>query len=94
MELCNGNSKVVIPLRATRRYLWETLLETCKQKGPPYWIRVEGTYIPLDSEESLRVGCQVCAAYHDWVAYNAPLDDGFLEDMQAREAQIEWELST
>jgi hypothetical protein len=31
------------------------------------------------------LACEVSAAYHDWLAYNAPQDDGFAEDMAQRE---------
>jgi hypothetical protein len=31
----------------------------------------------------------VSAAYHDWLAYNAPEDDGFGRDMLERELRIE-----
>lgn len=67
-------------------------MDQCNRLGGPFWIRVEGTLIPLEGEDALRVGCQVCAAYHDWVAYNAPYDDGFNEDMKEREQRIRSEL--
>jgi hypothetical protein len=41
-------------------------------------------------EQSIKpVVCQVSAAYHDWLAYNAPEDDGFAEDMAKREVKIQ-----
>jgi hypothetical protein len=42
---------------------------------------------------ALQLACKVSAAYHDWVAYNAPEDDGFHEDMEEREQKIAQEIS-
>lgn len=60
----------------------------CKQRTGPFWLRVEGTLISLDSEDALQIGCKACSAYHDWLAYNAPVDDGFCEDMRAVEEEV------
>ena len=56
-------------------------------------MRVEGKLIPLEGEMALQLACKVSAAYHDWVAYNAPEDDGFHEDMEEREQKIAQEIS-
>ena len=34
------------------------------------------------------LACEVSAAYHDWLAYNAQEDDGFCKDMEAREERV------
>ena len=81
MELCHSYQHIVIPLRATQRYTWERIRDLCKRKTGPFWLRVEGTLIPLESEVALETGCKVCSAYHDWVAYNVPHFDGFDEDI-------------
>lgn len=59
----------------------------------PFWLRVEGTLIPVENEAALELACKVSAAYHDWVAYNVPEDDGFQEDMEEREQKIAYELA-
>ena len=74
--------------RATRKYQWEEVESMCGKVLGPFWISVEGTLIPLENKEALAIGCQVVSAYHNWLAYNAPDDDGFIEDMQEREQVI------
>jgi hypothetical protein len=82
MELCHSYQHVIIPLRATRRYTWEILRDMCKRRTGPFWLRVEGTLVALESETALQTGCKVCSAYHDWVAYNvSSYSDGSDEDM-------------
>ena len=61
----------------------------CKQVLPPFWLHVEGKHIPVVGEPCLQLACQVSAAYHDWLAYNVPEDDGFGRDMLEREQRIE-----
>jgi hypothetical protein len=85
MDLCYSRQHIAIPLSATRRYTWERIRDLCKRRGGPFWLRVEGTLVALESEEALRTGCKVCAAYHDWLAYNAPCSDGFDEDVSTGE---------
>lgn len=55
----------------------------CKRVPAPYCLRVEGTLIPLPNEEALTLGCKVSSAYHDWVAYNAPEDEGPFDEEKA-----------
>ena len=89
MDLCHGWARVPIRLSATRKYMpWE-LRAKCKGATPPYWLRVEGKVIPVTSESALQLACHASAAYHDWLAYNAPEDDGFAEDMAERERRIQ-----
>ena len=91
-ELCYGMWHCPLPLSATRRYDWTELRSMCKQVLPPYALRVEGQVVPVVNEAQLVLACKVAAAYHDWVAYNVPEDDGFQKDMQERETRIAAEL--
>ena len=88
MEICHGLSRRPIPLRATRKYCPEEILSICQGCSPPYYIRVEDTLVVLPSSERLQLACEISSAYHNWVAYNAPEDDGFIEVMEAREAAV------
>lgn len=93
MELCHGWAKLPIPLSATRRYTpWE-IRERCRRTTGPFWLRVENKDIMVPSEVCLEFACQVSAAYHDWVAYNAPEDDGFAADMAERERVVQMRLN-
>jgi hypothetical protein len=89
MELCHGWARRAIPLSATRKYSPQQIRALCKRVSPPFWLRVEGKDIQVFSEPCLQLACQVSAAYHDWLAYNAPDDDGFAADMLARELRVE-----
>lgn len=82
MEICHGISRRPIPLRATRKYCPEEILSMCLGCSPPYYIRVEDTLVGLRSNERLQLACEISSAYHNWVAYNAPDDDGFLAEME------------
>lgn len=88
MELYSGWSKKPIQLSSTQRYHPEQILAKCKRRQGPFWLRVEGTLIPVVGESCLQFACEVSAAYHDWVAYNTLEDDGFMEDMAEREQRI------
>ena len=88
MELCHSWSKRPIKLSATRRYTPEEVREKCKRASAPYWLRVEGKLIQVHGEACLQLACQVSAAYHDWLAFNAAEDDGFGKDMAAREERV------
>ncbi len=85
MELCHSYQHRPIPLRSTRRYSDDEIRILCNRVTGPFWLWVEGKLIPLEGEMALQLACKVSAAYHDWVAYNAPEDDGFQEDMEERE---------
>jgi hypothetical protein len=87
-EVCYGHWHVPVRLSATRRYQWEEIRAICKRRVPPYSLRVEGTLIPIANEAQLQLACRASSAYHDWVAYNVPEDDGFSADMDAREQRI------
>lgn len=88
MELCHSWNKWPIELSATRRYTAEEIRAKCKRVSPPFWLRVEGKLIQVHGEECLALACEVSAAYHDWLAYNAMEDDGFARDMAAREERV------
>lgn len=90
--LCHSHHHVPIRLSATRKYEWEEVRGMCKRCTGPYSLRVEGTLIPLQNEWEMRLACRVAAAYHRWVACDAPDDDGFSADMAEREARIAAEL--
>ena len=89
MELCHGAWHQPVRLSSTRRYTPEEVRAKCKRVLGPFWLRVESKLIPVHGEACLRLACEVSAAYHDWVAYNALEDDGFCADMAKREAQIQ-----
>jgi hypothetical protein len=88
MELCHSWDKRPIELSATRRYTAEEIRAKCKRVSSPFWLRVEGKLIQVHGEECLALACEVSAAYHDWLAYNAMEDDGFARDMAAREERV------
>jgi hypothetical protein len=92
MELCFSRNYIPIPLSATKRYTPEQIREACRRKTGPFYLVVDGKRIEIKGEDCLMLACQVSCAYHDWIAYNAPLDDGFEEDMAMREAIIAAEL--
>lgn len=87
-ELCHSHWHMPIKLSATRRYQWEEIRDMCRRKVPPYSLRVEGKLIPITSESQLQLACMVSSAYHDWLAYNVPEEDGFSADMCERETRI------
>jgi hypothetical protein len=89
MELCHHWCKRPIPLSSTRRYTPEQIRDKCRRVSGPFWLRVEDKVIQVRGEICLRFACEVSAAYHDWVAYNVPENDGFAEDMAEREAKIQ-----
>jgi hypothetical protein len=88
IELCHGWGHTPLRMSATRKYDPHQVRELCRRVCGPFWLRVESKLIPVDDEECLRLACQVSSAYHDWLAYNAPDDDGFSEDFAEREASI------
>ena len=89
MELCHSWQARPVRLSSTRRYLPEEVLAKCKRATGPFWLRVEGRLVQVHGEACLRLACEVSAAYHDWVAYNVPGEDGFAEDMARREAKVQ-----
>jgi hypothetical protein len=72
-------------MSCTKRYSPEEIRALCKRVTGPFWLRVEGKLIPVPGEACLQLACAVSAAYHDWLAYNVPPEDGFAEDMAERE---------
>lgn len=88
MELCHSYQHVKMNLRATRKYDWTEVRDMCRRVTGPFWLRIEGTLIPIQEDVNLDLACQVSAAYHDYIAYDAPIDDGFAADMQEREVFI------
>jgi len=89
MELCHSWSHRRIPMSSTRRYSPEEVRLMCKRVSGPFWLRVEGTLVQVHGEACLQLACAVASAYHDWLAYNAPEDDGFARDMAEREERIQ-----
>ena len=89
MELCHSWSPRPIRMSSTRRYNPHELRALCRKATGPFWLRVEGKLIQVHGEACLRLACEVSAAYHDWLAYNVPEDDGFCEDMAEREARVQ-----
>ena len=89
IELLYGPRLRRVQMSSTRRYLPDELLAVAVRSRPPYQLDVDGTRIPLRSNETLWLGCQVTAAYHNSMAYNAPSPDGFAEDWAEREARVQ-----
>jgi len=85
MEICHGLERRRLPLSATRRYHPEQIRALCRTVSPPFYVSVEGTMIALHGEECLDLACHMSSAYHNWLAYSAPEDDGFEADMELRE---------
>jgi hypothetical protein len=89
IELLYGPRLRRVQMSSTRRYLPDELLAVAVRSRPPYQLDVDGTRISLPSNETLWLGCQVTAAYHNSMAYNAPSSDGFAEDWAEREARVQ-----
>ena len=89
MELCHSWSVRPIRMSSTRRYTPDEVRGMCKRVSGPVWLRVEGTLIQVHGEACLQLACAVSSAYHDWLAFNAPEDDGFAEDMAEREERVQ-----
>lgn len=81
MELCYSYNHIPIQLSSTRKYHAEHIRGMCDRVTGPFWLRVEGRLILLEGEDCMKLACQVSAAYHDWVAYNAPYADGFGDEI-------------
>jgi hypothetical protein len=86
LDLRFGYSRTLLPLSNTRRYLPDELMSMMQSRARPHWLYVDGVRIELSAHDGLWVGCQAVAAYHNYLAYNAPAPDGFQEDMEEREA--------
>lgn len=86
LEICHTRTRTPVRLSATRRYTWDEVRAKCKQG--PFSLKVEGKLIPILDESALLMACQASAAYHDWVAYNVPEEDGFSEEMAGIEDKI------
>lgn len=87
VDILHGLPRRRIPLRATRKYLPEEIMALCKGSSPPYYITVQNTDILVKGDDCLTLACQISAAYHNWVAYNAPEDDGFALEMEELETR-------
>lgn len=88
LEICHAITRAPVYLSATHRYTWDEVRAKCKRSQGPFSLKVEGKFIPILDESALLIACQACAAYHDWVAYNAPEDDGFKDEMAEIEHKI------
>jgi hypothetical protein len=88
MEICHAYTHRPIRLSATRRYTWDQVRAMCKRVSGPFSLNVEDKFIPIPDESTLRFACQASAAYHDWVAYNVPEEDGFCEEMAEIERKV------
>jgi hypothetical protein len=89
MHLCHSWDKRPIKLSPNKRYIPEEIRELCQKVTPPFWLHVENVDIAITGEDCLSLACQAAAAHHNWVAYDAPEEDGFSADMQRREAAIQ-----
>ena len=49
---------------------------------------MEGVYHRVLRGSQLALACELVASYHNSVAYNAPVDDGFARDMEQRELRL------
>lgn len=82
VDICHGLPRRRIPLQATRKYMPEEIMAMCRGASPPYYILVENTMIPIKENACLALACEISSAYHNWVAYNAPDDDGSTTDTE------------
>jgi hypothetical protein len=76
-----------IPLSSTRHYHPEEVEAKRRRHTGPHWLTVEGTHIPLDSPDDMSLACRAVSAYHNYVAYNVPPDDGFAREVLVLEAK-------
>jgi hypothetical protein len=88
MEICHGRDRIPLFLSSTKRYTPEEIKDMCSHWAGPFFLKVEGKCISVCGDECMLLACQVCSAYHEWLAYNVPPEDGFAADMQAREEII------
>jgi hypothetical protein len=88
MELCHSWAHIPIRFSTSSRITPDQIRERCNKVTHPLWLHIENTKILVVGEECTWLACQVSAAYHNWLAYNAPDDDGFAADMEEREARI------
>jgi len=89
MELCSGWSHDRIPLSATRHYLPEEIIQLCKRRVRPFWLNVQGKHIQVQGKESLELACNIACVYHNQIAYNAQSDDGFGDEMEHVEREVQ-----
>ena len=88
MKLHYSWSKRAFRLSSTTRAIPEQLLARAERVSGPYWISVEGVYHRVLRGSQLALACEIVASYHNSVAYNAPVDDGFARDMEQRELRL------
>jgi hypothetical protein len=89
MQILNRWSERRVVLSSTRRYYPEEIRNLCWRIVGPFWLQVGDTDIPLPDERSLLLACQICAAYHNDLAYNVHTNDNFERDMAEREAIVQ-----
>jgi hypothetical protein len=85
VDICHGLPRRRIPLQATRKYMPEEIMAMCRGASPPYYILVQNTMIPIKENSCLALACEISSAYHNWVAYNAPDNDGSMTDTEDAE---------
>lgn len=89
MLIYHGYSKRALQMWSTRRYSPQFLYDECVKHKEPYWLWIPASgYSLLDTSEKLSHACRLVSEHHNYIAYNTPEDDGFEEDMAAREIRI------
>lgn len=86
LELRYTRNKFLIHLYATRRYMPETLESVLHRARKPWFVRVSGVDIPIESDDQARIVCRMVAEDHNELS-SAPIDDGFDEETR----QLEWD---
>jgi len=49
----------------------------CDRVMGPFWLKMDGKFVMICSESSLKLACEVVTTYHNSICYNIPPDDGF-----------------
>ena len=89
ISLLRGWGKRPFALSGQWHYTPERLLAMAERSAGPLWLRVDGRDIRVERGEPLWLACQVAAAYHNSIAYNAPPDDGFQREIQDIERRVQ-----
>ena len=87
MRLHFGPQRLAVGLSSTRRCVPERLYERMLRLSRPHWLSVEGLLFRLESEDTLLLACDIVAAEHNALAWEAPEEDGFEREMVELEAR-------
>jgi hypothetical protein len=78
-------------MTSTRHYQPEELLTRAQNltaAGHPIWLSVENEQLLVWPVE-LRLATHLAASYHNQIAYNVPVDDGFIAETHYMEQRAQ-----